>query len=645
MEYWRSSPYLLNFMEGYQLKQALRKACKDPGQMESLVDALENTRALLDWQGIASYLEVDPGNARLRSLLSGTVDQGAWRLLWIPPSLPYYRLGGPYAEPGLGSFTKRLVFSSWVVVPKVISTLCSYEAERRMICSFDASAENTPEARRRRTALLRFGRAEGRLTGMPVLGLIYPSSWLARECDPLALAGVIGGSDGIPSQSELVKDIQRRMEPLLSDFPSSSDEGGLADEAGTWRHPPPCHPHEDAEGMREWLGQYGLDAIWSAQKEPGENSDDSTAWAAHIGRVRELAAGQVRLGPKPGTSPSVLAQMAIASPGVTTLRALARISGGTRALTTMSVRNSAAQVAWSFLHLFNLPEVIALIRGMNGEEPYWRRVLEYCVDGGLQPALDEYAHVLCESLGVAGGASDKIASEVSAVMRRAVGLRTASLGLDEIRIDTEQKRIEVDDKKRMRAGFALRFGEDRTEDGFSEPNRADQVRDAFNSPFWPFVVATTSVGQEGLDFHLYCHAVVHWNLPSNPVDLEQREGRVHRYKGHAVRRNVAQTHGSRRSRGGSGILGDLMFDGARKIGRPRYGSRAVLGLSTAGGARIERHVPALPLSRDRERCGAASVARGLSHGLWAASSRGSDLLLACQPWDGSGSSRGSRSQD
>ena len=26
------------------------------------------------------------------------------------------------------------------------------------------------------------------------------------------------------------------------------------------------------------------------------------------------------------------------------------------------------------------------------------------------------------------------------------------------------------------------------------------MRAAFNSPFWPFVLATTSVGQEGLDF-------------------------------------------------------------------------------------------------------------------------------------------------
>ncbi len=73
--------------------------------------------------------------------------------------------------------------------------------------------------------------------------------------------------------------------------------------------------------------------------------------------------------------------------------------------------------------------------------------------------------------------------------------------------------------------------------------RSSEVRDAFNSPFWPFVLATTSVGQEGLDFHLYCHAVVHWNLPGNPVDLEQREGRVHRYKGHAVRKNLARDFG------------------------------------------------------------------------------------------------------
>ena len=57
------------------------------------------------------------------------------------------------------------------------------------------------------------------------------------------------------------------------------------------------------------------------------------------------------------------------------------------------------------------------------------------------------------------------------------------------------------------------------------------------------MLSSTSVGQEGLDLHQFCHAIVHWNLPSNPVDLEQREGRVHHFKGHVVRRNVAAVCG------------------------------------------------------------------------------------------------------
>jgi hypothetical protein len=53
--------------------------------------------------------------------------------------------------------------------------------------------------------------------------------------------------------------------------------------------------------------------------------------------------------------------------------------------------------------------------------------------------------------------------------------------------------------------------------------RTPRVRDASSSPFWPFVLATTPAGQEGFDFHSYCHVCVHWNLPANPVDPEQRE--------------------------------------------------------------------------------------------------------------------------
>jgi len=49
-------------------------------------------------------------------------------------------------------------------------------------------------------------------------------------------------------------------------------------------------------------------------------------------------------------------------------------------------------------------------------------------------------------------------------------------------------------------------------EGSHEPTRSA----SFQFAFWPFVLATTSVGQEGLDFHTYCHAVMHWNLPAIP---------------------------------------------------------------------------------------------------------------------------------
>jgi hypothetical protein len=115
-------------------------------------------------------------------------------------------------------------------------------------------------------------------------------------------------------------------------------------------------------------------------------------------------------------------------------------------------------------------------------------------------------------------------------------------------------------------------------------------------------MATTSVGQEGLDFHQYCHAIVHWNLPANPVDLEQREGRVHRYKGHAVRKNVAAAHREVAFRGGVADPWEAMFAVARKSRAAGVGDLVPYWIyATDGGARIERYIPAFPLSREIER--------------------------------------------
>ena len=151
---------------------------------------------------------------------------------------------------------------------------------------------------------------------------------------------------------------------------------------------------------------------------------------------------------------------------------------------------------------------------------------------------------------------------------------------------------------RIRTVFALRFGHLRSET--DEQISQDAVRAAFNSPFRPFVLTSTSVGQEGLDFHPWCHRLVHWNLPGNPVDLEQREGRVHRYKGHAVRRNVAAEHGAAALaswKPGSDLWMSI-FQRADEAARAGGESDLIPHWIAAGNCRVERRVPLLPYAAE-----------------------------------------------
>jgi hypothetical protein len=160
----------------------------------------------------------------------------------------------------------------------------------------------------------------------------------------------------------------------------------------------------------------------------------------------------------------------------------------------------------------------------------------------------------------------------------------------------------------MRCRFALRFGDGQgdKERGDEAETRKEQVREAFNSPFWPFVLASTSVGQEGLDFHQYCRKIFHWNLPSNPVDLEQREGRIHRYKGHAIRLNIAEKYPLDRMADTITHLCDpweIFFRLAHKEFHASgdYDDLIPFWVFPEGKQKIERHIPIYPFSKDSER--------------------------------------------
>ncbi|HEX8702753.1 MAG TPA: helicase-related protein, partial [Myxococcaceae bacterium] len=608
LEYWKSTPYPLSFMDSdsYKLKRDLLERSKDGPSRLELSRALSGPGRLgLPWADIERYAAIDPGNARMRELADQTLGQGAHRMLWLPPSLPYYRLRGPWSEPGARNFTKRLVFSSWRFAPRAIAALLSFEAERRMHGGKPQDSY-TSDRRRRRGASLRFQVAEGRPAGMPVLALLYPSVFLARACDPVRFAAE-SFRDGAPGEGfvdldEVLSAARTQLELAMRRLPSGATEGRV-DERWYWAAPLLLDRSAEPRATEQWFDRPQLAELWMGEDlNTGENAEPS--WQAHVDTARQMVLdGGASLGRRPDDLLDVLAEMATAAPGVVLLRSMLRVLGlRTDALGDEAgarIRDAAGKAAWAFRAMFNQPEFAEMLQrevGTPRDLPYWRAVLHYSVEGCLQAVLDEYAHVLRDHLGLSTGSAAERVHEIANYMADALSLRTASLATYDIEPSTVQQV-----KHQMRCHFALRFGDETATEG-QVATRADSVRKAFNSPFWPFVVATTSVGQEGLDFHTYCHAVVHWNLPSNPVDLEQREGRVHRYKGHAVRKNVARIHGMAVLNNSATDIWEVMFSKAHQS-RPK-GSTDIVPYwvyPTEDGARIERHILALPLSREFER--------------------------------------------
>lgn len=592
VEYWKSAPYLLNFMDDYALKRAFN-AAEDQQRMIALVRKFPE--AFLPLSRTETYQELEPANPRLRDLMGDTTDKGLWRLLWIPPSLPYYQLSGVFDEPSLHHVTKRLVFSSWHMVPRAVASFLSYEAERRMMRSRHPKAPITQEDWKAQRGLLRFRSSSERLGGMPLFLLVYPCLSFARECDPRNLA-----RDGLLTAAQAQSSLAAIISGMFDTAGFKYRADAPKDERWYWLAPMLLDAERVPSYANAWW-ERTLARNWS------ETADDDDGWISHVKlavqTVRDVHNGESVPGALPEDLFEVLALAASAGPATAALRAFERI-GGHDDVALPTVADAAATVGRASLTLFNHAEVIEMIRG-DRDEPYWERVLIYAHEGCIQAVLDEYCHILRESLGFVEAASEDLAKSVAEEIAAALTLRSASLRIDEVTAPPYARAVTVEPKP-MRVRFAMRFGDDRSDeeadvlDGTSTATRREKVRAAFNSPFWPFVLVSTSVGQEGLDFHHYCHAITHWNLPANPVDLEQREGRIHRYKGHAVRKNVADKLGLQSLAEVNGDVWSEIFALAHKQREPHENDLVPYWVYS-GDAKIERHVPALPLSRDKER--------------------------------------------
>ena len=567
LDYWKSIPYFASFMEGYRPGERARNEMERGTATEELKSCILRLRSI-DPLAVRAYQQVDYANARLRAFAAETIERDWWKLLWVPPSMPYLVPGGVFSQFSDGSVTKRLIFSAWSSVPTSVASLLSYEAERRTI-EGSGLQENTVEARKAVSSRFDYVTRDGRSASMSTLALFWPHPSLAEIGDPLAF---------LPEDQVLLdaNDLRGTVDEHIRSHcgPAAGDEHPEAawEAFFVWPGSWPAGAHKRSDVAAYWLAGGG-----DASKDP-EKADAGNALRAHAKVALEQA-----------SSPrwhDDLGLLALHSPGNIAYRALLGICDAIDADVRLTLWQQSARLANGIRTLFNRMDVMYLIDQLYGkDQPYWRSVLQYCADGNLQSVLDEYCFQLKLELG-GSGIDAKALHQVADRAIEALTLRTSRY----IARTTDGEFAKIP----MTVRFALRYG---GATGDSESVRAPEVRNAFNSPFWPFVLASTSVGQEGIDFHWWSHSVVHWNLPSNPVDFEQREGRVNRFGGHAVRKNVASAHGrdALASAGPGQNPWQYAFDAA--IDYSELGEFSPWWIYP-GDARVERLIVHFPLSRE-----------------------------------------------
>lgn len=514
MEYVKSSPYLLSFMDKYELKKRIASALqhsdvKRYGKMDAL---------LLSKYAINNYRPISAANGKLKylhDLVFGTRHEKKTQLLlWVPASNPYYKAGGVFESNEARNFSKIILFSSWEMVPRMISIMMSYYSE---LYTLGELKKVEAEIRYTSQKKNRYGENRFRADGL----LEYPCQTLSGLFSPITFYGEI-----LPSIRKIIK--QRIREEFAQNTIISSI---------------PQQGRNNAKLI--------LTLMKILDGKPVETLNDLYV---------------------PSNALDVMTDIAIASPAVCAYRQ----SGN---------EEDAQMVAKAIVSVFNKPEsaaVIDLMYNKKNDDDYYESVLDYCVVGNLQAVLDEYAHMT----------QTKMLGHT---------VTEAIIGTSNLSIDTTDSLGMEGNKQLMRCHFAIPFIDKTVTD--KSVARTTNIRKAFNSPFRPFLLSTTSIGQEGLDFHWYARKIVHWNLPSNPVDLEQREGRINRFKCLAIRRNVVKLYGSETYHTWDELfsLAYSNLKGTHSDIVP-YWCLPVADLTEEQRAKleyIERIVPLYPLSRDR----------------------------------------------
>lgn len=431
---------------------------------------------------------------KLRALLSKVIND-SMTMPWARPSLCWWPLQGGWKTAGNEGFDEKLlVFSRFRAVPTAMSGLLSYALEHRFARSTDYEA---------------FGKQ--RLKPSNSLLLLFHPSPLLAELDPLCA--------GIGDLGAIRTDMERQLRERLS-------------------HLKVRVVRERRPGRKIW------DLLAALEKLSGTWTNSLAAWKSSV-HVRSNVDGEAEVvamlenwdGKSTGTAVDVslpelkeLARLALEAPGVVLLRALQRhwqISPGNGHL------KGVVDVVWNGLRNYLSQPWFPPALKCRTLKQYPAALRQAVIDGGLESVLDEHLWFL-------SGQSENDLPAILKEMAVALRLRDASVTFHESEVGD---RAEGDGSFRQRCHFAVPLTEAKVsgdlDSNAQEAIRPDLVRKAFNSPFWPRVLVTTSIGQEGLDLHPWCNSLVHWDLASGPVALEQREGRITRFGGLAIRRAIA----------------------------------------------------------------------------------------------------------
>ena len=577
IDYVKSCPYLLSFMRDYKLKKDIEAYFKN--HTDELYK-LNRETFFIKKKSISNYEKLPCNNARLEKVLDRTMSQSAEKLLWLPPSKPYYESGYPFDNTEY--FTKTLIFSSWEMVPRMLASLISYEAERKTVGvlikknKLDAQYF-ADEQKRFPLPKLNFALKEGEPAAMTLFCLIYPSKFLAECFNPIDCL----------NRNLSLKDITQEIKQKISNKLSEYDSIDSGTEDKSWYYIAPLL----LDGFL-YAGEYACSMVENIFKNDEEKRNKG--YIAHCQKLLEICNNikdgrNIILGKRPDDLVDVLTDMAIASPAICAYRAYKN---------NFDKFDIAypSQVAKTFINRMNTPEstaVIELCLGIKNEDAYWQNVLAYCKAGNFQAMLDEYVHLLSNGV---NENDEKAATIIHNELVQSMSIRTTLYDVDTFSTFKSRTIGPKEKKVSLRSHFAVAFT--KGDGGDKDSDRKKTLRNAFNSPFRPFVLASTSIGQEGLDFHNYCRRIVHWNLPSNPIDLEQREGRINRYECLAIRQNIAKRYGDI-----SFVLNvwKEMFEAAKTAECTAETSELVpyWGLTDKPDMiKIERIVPMYPYSRD-----------------------------------------------